>query len=458
MSGIPFILRSRRVVTPQGVRPAAVHTLHGRISAVGDYSRVPPGSRLEDFGDLVLMPGLVDTHVHINEPGRADWEGFSSATRAAAAGGVTTLIEMPLNSIPATTSAAAFSEKIAAAQGQLRVDAGFWGGLVPGNTQELKPLWEAGVFGFKCFLVPSGVPEFAQVTEEELRRALPVLASLGAPLLAHAELPGPIEEQLRHLSHADPRRYLTWLLSRPPAAETQAIELLLRLSREYAARIHIVHVSAAEGAALVARARQQGLPVSAETCPHYLLFGAEEVPDGATPFKCAPPVRGAANRERLWAALESGALDFVVTDHSPAPPAMKCADSGDFLRAWGGIASLELSLAAVWSEASRRGAGLAQICEWMCSGPARLAGLENRKGSIAVGYDADFAVWDPDAVFRVAPERLHQRHKLTPYAGRELCGVVHRTYLRGCVVFDRGAAPGGQFPGPPAGSVLKREC
>ena len=397
------------------------------------------------------MPGIVDTHVHINEPGRTEWEGFSTATRAAAAGGITTLIEMPLNSIPATTTAAGFREKLAAAAGKLWVDVGFWGGVVPGNASELRPLWESGVFGFKCFLVPSGVEEFAHVTEADLRAALPELAELKAPLLVHAELPGPIAQAAKKISGSDIRRYSTWLASRPRAAENEAIELVLKLAHEFDARIHIVHLSSSDAIPTLQEAKSKGQPVTVETCPHYLTFDAEDVGDGRTEFKCAPPIREKDNREKLWAALGDGTIDFIATDHSPCPPAMKLLETGDFLSAWGGIAALELSLPAVWTEASSRGYAVPRLAEWLCSGPARLAGLDRRKGTIAVGYDADFAIWNPDAEFSVDPAKLHQRHKITPYAGRKFSGQVETTFLRGRKIFDRGEL----FPGP-LGQILRR--
>ena len=368
------------MITPEGERAAAIHVRGGVISAITAFDDLPMGAVVHEAHDFVVMPGIVDTHVHINEPGRTEWEGFSTATRAAAAGGITTLIEMPLNSIPATTTAAGFREKLAAAAGKLWVDVGFWGGVVPGNGTELRPLWESGVFGFKCFLVPSGVEEFAHVTEADLLSALPELAELKAPLLVHAELPGPIAEAEKKLTRSDPRRYSTWLASRPRAAENEAIELLVKLAREFGARIHIVHLSSSDAIATLQTAKSKGQAVTVETCPHYLTFDAEDVGDGRTEFKCAPPIREKDNREKLWAALGDGTIDFIATDHSPCPPAMKLLETGDFLRAWGGIASLELSLPAVWTEASSRGYAVPRLAEWLCSGPARLAGLEGGKG------------------------------------------------------------------------------
>jgi allantoinase len=448
-----LVVRGRRVVTPDGERPAAIHIRGGVISAVSGFDNIPAGCAVHEAGESVVMPGLVDTHVHINEPGRTEWEGFATATRAAAAGGVTTLIEMPLNSIPATTTATGFREKLAAAAGQLNVDVGFWGGVVPGNASELRPLWEAGVFGFKCFLVPSGVAEFREVGESGLRAALPELAALGAPLLAHAELPGPIEEAASKLPKGAPaNQYATWLASRPRRAEDEAIALLLRLAEEFHARIHIVHLSSADSIAQLRQARARGVRVSVETCPHYLTFASEEIADGATQFKCAPPVRERENREKLWAALHEGTIDFIASDHSPCPPAMKLGEEGDFLRAWGGIASLQIGLQAVWTQARSRGYALSHVAEWMCSGPARLAGLEKRKGAIAAGCDADLVIWNPDVQFGVDPARLHHRHKLTPYAGRELFGVVETTFLRGRKVFDRE-----EFPAAHSGQILYRD-
>jgi allantoinase len=460
-----LIVRGLRVLSSEAKEPGptAIHIHHGVIMAISKFNEVPPGVPVFDAGDSVVMPGLVDTHVHINEPGRTDWEGFSTATRAAAAGGVTTLIEMPLNSIPATTSAGGLREKVAAAEGKLWVDVGFWGGVVPGNTAELRPLWEAGVFGFKCFLVPSGVDEFPQVSESDLRVALPELVKLRAPLLAHAELPRPIERVAAAAAKNPPTQYATWLASRPREAEDEAITLLLRLARERNARIHIVHLSSASALPLLRQAKAELAAISSETCPHYLTFLAEEIPDRGTEFKCAPPIRERENREELWAALQEGLIDFVVSDHSPCPPQMKRKDSGNFLDAWGGITSLQLSLPAVWTSARQRGYSVWHIAEWMCRGPARLAHLEKHKGDIAVGFDANLIVWNPDATFRVEPRLLHHQHKLTPYAGRELAGVVEATFLRGRRIYELGSAglggpaTRGKFLSGPIGSVLKRD-
>jgi allantoinase len=447
-----LIVRGKRVVTPKGERPAAIHIRGGVIAVISGFDDIPSGCPVHEAAESVVMPGLVDTHVHINEPGRTEWEGFLTATRAAAAGGITTLIEMPLNSIPATTTAAGFCEKTAAAAGKLWVDVGFWGGVVPGNAPELGPLWEAGVFGFKCFLAPSGVEEFPHVVETDLRTALPELVRLAAPLLVHAELPGPIEEAAKKQPiNASPRRYATWLASRPRSAENEAIALLLHLGRELGASIHVVHLSSAEAIPLLRQAKLEGLRLSVETCPHYLIFTAEEITEGATQFKCAPPIRERENREKLWAALGDGTIDLVASDHSPCPPAMKLGEEGDFLRAWGGIASLQFSLPAVWTEACARGYAVTRLSEWMCHGPAHLAGLEKRKGTIAEGCDADLVIWNPSANFCVDSARQHQRHRLTPYAGRDLTGLVETTFLRGQKIFERE-----EFSAMPAGSILRR--
>jgi allantoinase len=451
-ANVELVVRGKRVMTPESERAAAIHIRGGAIAAVSEFGDVPSGVAVHEAGELVVMPGIVDTHVHINEPGRTEWEGFSTATRAAAAGGVTTIVEMPLNSIPATTTAAAFREKLAAAAGKLWVDTGFWGGVVPGNAAELRPLWDAGVFGFKCFLAPSGVGEFANVTEADLRAALPELVACGAPLLVHAELPGPIEDAgVRVAKGSSARRYATWLASRPRESENEAIELLVRLSREFQARVHIVHLSSADAVEALRRAKAEEVRVSVETCPHYLTFAAEEIGEGATEFKCAPPIRERENREKLWAALGDGTVDMIASDHSPCPPAMKLREEGDFLRAWGGIASLQLVLPAMWTEAHSRGYAVTHIGKWLCEGPARLAGLGGKKGAIAPGYDADLAIWNPEAKFRVEPTALHHRHKLTPYAGRELRGAVETTFLRGRKIYERG-----EFPAGPIGHILQR--
>ena len=444
-----LVIRSQRVVLPGGTHPASIHVGAGKIIGVLAYETVPEGCPIDEAGDAAVMPGVVDSHVHINEPGRTEWEGFDTATRAAAAGGVTTMIDMPLNAVPATTTTRALEAKRSAAEGKLFVDVGFWGGVVPGNSADLASLAAAGVFGFKCFLVPSGVDEFPAVTEADLREALPVLARLGVPLLVHAELPGPIDRATADVSRRrgwlartmgtapDPRRYATYLATRPKEAENEAIALAIALCREYRVPTHIVHLSSSDALTPLYHARASGLPVTVETCPHYLTFVADEIPDGATAFKCAPPVRERENREYLWASLAGGLIQMVVTDHSPSPPALKHLESGDFLRAWGGIASLQVGLSATWTGASARGYSLDQLVQWMCRAPARLLGL-GRKGAIDVGYDADLVVFDPEAEHSVVGTSLMHRHPITPYEGRRLRGLVVRTYLRGRTIFERG--------------------
>jgi allantoinase len=434
------VIRSQRVVTPDGVRPAAIHITGGVIERVAEWGDVPAGATLRDHGDAAVLPGIVDTHVHLNEPGRTEWEGFATATRAAAVGGVTTLVDMPLNSIPPTTTREAFAAKRSAAAGQCAVDVGFWGGVVPGNQRELAGMVADGVRGFKCFLVDSGVEEFGWVGETELAPAMQILAGLRVPLLVHAEVAGPIDQASAALASADPRKYATYLASRPPAAEEQAIALVTRLCRATNARTHIVHHSAASALPLLREARAAGLPLTAETCPHYLHFTAEAIPDGATPFKCAPPIRDAANREALWEALADGTLDFVASDHSPCTPNLKAMEQGDYMAAWGGVAGLQLALPVVWTEAKRRGHTLADLVRWMCAGPARLAGLTGKKGAIAPGADADLVAFAPDESTIVSADRVQHRHKITPYAGETLRGAVHATYLRGNLVAEHGKA------------------
>ena len=490
-----LVLRSTRMVFPEAERPAALHIENGIIERIVDYaSEDPTGARLFNAGDLAVSPGLVDTHVHINEPGRTAWEGFDTATRAAAAGGVTTLVDMPLNSVPATTTVAALQAKREAAQAQCHVDVAFWGGVVPGNAGELDALVDAGVRGFKCFLVPSGVEEFASVDEKDLREALPVVARRNVPLLVHAESRRVIAEFGMRVADSnpktnprsavrDPQSYAAYLASRPPEAEVEAIQLMVRLAAEYGAHIHIVHVSSAEGVETIAAARAAGVPITAETCPHYLMFAAEEIVDGATDFKCAPPIRASSHRDALWHGLGRGVLDLIATDHSPSPPELKRpGDVGDFMTAWGGIASLELSLAATWTGLRAFGASARQaqsamsvarvaisassdetseltderstlpplcwLARWLSAAPAELAGLGSRKGQIAAGFDADLVVWNPDVEGVVDAATLHQRHKLTPYAGRSLAGTVVTTFSRGERVWDKhrlGRAYGGRL-------------
>ena len=430
-----LVVRSRQTVLPEGTRAAAVAVSGPSIAAVESYGERLAAARDVDLGDLPLLPGLVDTHVHVNEPGRTEWEGFATATRAAAAGGVTTICDMPLNSLPPTVSVAALEEKRAAAAGKCFVDVAFWGGVVPGNTGSLLPLHQAGVIGFKCFLIDSGVPEFPPLGAAELRSVLGSLAAIDALLIVHAE-------DGSQVSAASSRDFCAFVASRPPS----------RWRAATGARAHIVHLSAAECVAMLAGAKAAGIRLSAETCPHYLFFAAEEVPDGATEFKCCPPIRAAVNREALWRGLEDGIIDCVVSDHSPCPPELKSPGSGDFGAAWGGIASLQLGLSAVWTAARRRGRTLDDVTRWMATAPAALAGLP-AKGRIAVGCDADLAAFDPEQSFVVDPARLEHRHPVTPYAGRTLTGRVRQAWLRGIALLD---AESGAPDGEPVGRLLNR--
>lgn len=442
---------SRRVLTPEGLRPGAVLVEGERIRAIVGLDAVPADAVKQDFGEAALLPGLVDSHVHVNEPGRTEWEGFRTATRAAAAGGYTMLVDMPLNCVPATTSVGALKGKRKVAQGQCRVDWAAWGGVVQDNPEEIEVLAAAGVLGFKCFLVHPGIDEFTMVREPELRIALPHVARTGLPLLVHAELPGPIDAATERLRDSDWSRYPTYLASRPDEAELEAIRLMLSLCREYRFRLHVVHLATSLALEELQTARAEGLPVSVETCPHYLHLEAETIADGATLCKCAPPIRGRANREHLWQGLKDGIIDLVVTDHSPCPPEMKRFEAASFRNAWGGIASLSLALPVMWTEARQRGFGLSDIARWMAEQPARLAGCDQRKGRIAAGYDADMVVLDPEAEFTVTTDRLHHRHPVSPYLGERLRGEVKKTYLRGAAVFDDG-----DFPGEPSGREFRR--
>ena len=416
-----------------------------RIEAVVPLDEVPSDAQIHDFGEAAILPGLVDSHVHINDPGRADWEGFHHATRAAAAGGYTFLVDMPLNCLPATTTVAALEMKRAAARGQCRVDWGAWGGVVSDNQRDIEALASAGVLGFKCFLIDAGIDGFTMVTQQELRRALPHVARTGLPLLVHAELAGPVDAATAALGGADWRSYSTYLKSRPDQAELSAIRLLLSLCLEFGFRLHIVHLSTSEALPDLIAARAEGLPVTVETCPHYLHLAAETIADGATLGKCAPPIRSRENREKLWEGLRDGVIDLIATDHSPCPPGMKRLDEGNFRTAWGGISSLSLALPLMWSDASQRGLTLSDIARWMAEGPARLAGFSSRKGRIEAGHDADMVVFDPEEEFVVTKERLHYRHAVSPYLGETLCGIVKATYLRGKLVFADGKFPSENF-------------
>ncbi|MCU1604645.1 MAG: allB [Modestobacter sp.] len=418
-----FVVRARRVVLPGGEQPAAVHVTDGVVTGVTGFDDAGHDPvTLDD--DEVLLPGLVDSHVHVNEPGRTEWEGFASATRAAAAGGVTTIVDMPLNSIPPTVSLQALHVKRTVAAGQVRVDVAFWGGAVPGNADQLASLLAAGAVGVKCFLLDSGVPEFPPLDDAGLREALTALAAVDGLLIAHCE-DGDVITRAPDPSGGS---YPAFLASRPGAAEETAIGRLIAAARDTGTRVHVVHLADADALPMLRAARAEGVRLTVETCPHYLTFAAEEVPDGATSFKCCPPIREAPHREALWAALGDGDIDLVVSDHSPCTPELKRLDVGDFGLAWGGIASLQVALPAVWSGARERGLTLAQLARWMSAAPARLAGLP-AKGAIAVGKDADLVAFAPEERWTV--DRLEHRNPVTPYAGRELVGAVRRTWLRG---------------------------
>jgi allantoinase len=421
------VFRARRLVTAAGEESRCLGVAGGRIAALSPLEAGLEGRRVVELGnDVVLLPGLVDSHVHVNEPGRTEWEGFATATRAAAGGGVTTTIDMPLNSIPPTVDLAALEIKHKSAEGQCFVDVGFWGGAIPGNLGELRGLHDAGVFGFKCFLLHSGVDEFPPLHPAQLDAYMSMLRGFDGLLIVHAEDSSAIDRA----PSAHGARYLDFLSSRPRAAENLAIADVIEAARATGARVHILHLSSSDALPMIASARRNGVRITAETCPHYLVLTAEEIPDGATQFKCCPPVREASNRELLWRGLAEGTIDCVVSDHSPCTAELKRLDIGDFGLAWGGISSLEIGLPLVWTEARRRGFALTDVVRWMAERPARLVGLR-RKGRIGVGYDADFCVFAPDEAFVVDPKRLHHKNPITPYDGRPLLGVVHSTWLRG---------------------------
>lgn len=423
---------SNRVITPDGIRKAVVIIKNGKIAAVVD--ELPEGElEVTDIGNSVLMAGIVDPHVHINEPGRTDWEGFDTATKAAIAGGITAMVEMPLNASPVTTTAAAFDEKVKAATGKLHTNCGFWGGVIPGNEKDIEPLIEKGVLGFKAFLTHSGIDEFPNVTEDDLRKAMPIIAKHGLPLLVHCEL----SSDLNPPPPASSRSYTEYLASRPCKWEDDAIALMIKLCEEFNCPTHIVHLSSASSLKQIAEAKQMGLPLTVETAQHYLYFCAEDIEDGRTEFKCAPPVRERENNEQLWQALKDGLIDFVATDHSPAPPEMKGMNSGDFMNAWGGISSIQFALPVLWTAVQKHGYSISDIAKWLCERPALLPQFKT-KGKIDKGYDADLVVWNPEQKFTVAEKDIYHKHKSTPYLGQELSGVVEQTWLGGEKVFADG--------------------
>ncbi|MGO4456761.1 allantoinase AllB [Streptomyces sp. M-16] len=441
---VELVLRSTRVITPEGTRAASVAVAGGKITAVLAHdAEVPAGARLEDFGDDVLLPGLVDTHVHVNDPGRTEWEGFWTATRAAAAGGITTILDMPLNSLPPTTTVDHLRVKQEVARTKAHVDVGFWGGALPDNVKDLRPLHDAGVYGFKCFLSPSGVDEFPQLDQEQLAASLAEITGFGGLMIVHAEDPHHLESAPQNPGP----KYADFLASRPKDAENTAIENLIAQARRLGARVHVLHLSSSDALPLIAAAKAEGVAVTVESCPHFLTLTAEEVPDGATEFKCCPPIREAANQDLLWDALADGTIDCIVSDHSPSTADLK---TGDFATAWGGISSLQLGLPAIWTEARKRGRTLEEVARWMSTAPAALAGLA-AKGAIEAGRDADFAVLAPEETFTVDPAHLHHRNQVTAYAGKTLHGVVKSTWLRGRQIADHGT------PTEPTGLLLERQ-
>jgi allantoinase len=434
-SACELVIKSSRIITPEGSREGGIAIAGGMIQGVLERRAVPSGDQVLDVGDKMVLPGLIDTHVHVGQPGLTEWEGFKTATKAAAAGGVTTLIDMPRNCIPVTTNLAALERKIGEAKGRAWVDYGFWGAVVPDNQDALDALAEAGVFGYLAYLADSGMEDFPPVTVEDLDEAMPILADLGLPLLVHAEIePSPPLS----LGFAPPRSYASYLRSRPAAWEVEGVRLIIELCREHACRVHIVHLSAADALPLAQQARTLGLPLTVETCPHYLALTAEEIRDGRTEFKAAPPIREAQNKEQLWAGLESGVIDLIASDHAPCSPDRRLPGTGDFLKAWPGIASLQFGLSVVWTEARARGIPVERIMQWMSRTPARLLGLGHMKGAITPGYDADLVVWDPDASITLSPDRIYHRHRVTPYLNRTLYGEVLMTFLRGQKIYDKG--------------------
>lgn len=438
-------LYSRRVVTPEGVKEAVIVIRDGKIADVIAPELAHPDCPVEDLSRYVLMPGLVDSHVHVNEPGRVEWEGFRTATRAAAAGGITTIVDMPLNCIPVTTTVDAFKAKLPTTSDQLWVDCAFYGGVIPGNEKELEALIDMGVLGFKCFLIHSGIDEFPNTTKEDLCRAMPILAKNKVPLLVHAELECKHDHEWK-----DPRSYKEFLASRPRQWENAAIEMMIDLCREFSCPVHIVHLSSSDALPLISIAKKDGLPFTVESCPHYLTLEAEQIPDADPRYKCAPPIREAENREKLWRGLTAGLIDFVVSDHSPCVPGLKHLDTGDLQKAWGGISSLQFGLPVIWTEARKRGLDITNVVEWMCEKPTRFLNL-SRKGRIAVGCDADIVAFDPDKEFQINKDVIQHKNKATPYEGKQLFGAVEKTFVRGKLVYESG-----KFSSAPSGEQILR--
>ncbi len=443
------IIQSRRVYTDEGLKPAGISVRNGIIQEILPYQELKNGSEngISDFENDVIIPGLIDPHIHINEPGRADWEGFESATKAAAAGGITLLADMPLNSSPVTTSAEALQLKTESSANKLNVDCTFYGGAIPGNEAEIAKLAEAGVPGIKVFLCDSGLDEFPAVGEMELQTIMPVLAGFGLPLLVHAEL---TDDTIS--PNSDFTLYQNYADTRPDHFEINAIEMMIRLCRETGCRVHIVHVATAKGAKLIKEAKREGLPLTCETAPHYLYFTSETIQNGKTTFKCAPPLRDQKNRDGLIQGLLDGTIDFIGTDHSPCPPELKSMDSGNFYTAWGGISSLQLLLPALWTSVKDHGADVTDIVKWTSSEPAKFLGLDHKTGFIREGYEANLTVWDPDSEFTVKASDLYHKHKITPYDGEKLAGIVKSVFLRGQQVFD-----GSEFKHNTGKTIFKTE-
>ncbi|NKX56749.1 allantoinase AllB [Arthrobacter mobilis] len=434
-----LVIRGERILTTAGITAREVGVRNGKIAAIEPLGNGLRGRQTLDLAaDETLIPGLVDTHVHVNEPGRTEWEGFASATRAAAAGGVTTILDMPLNSIPPTVNVPALEEKRAAASGQAFVDVGFWGGAVPGNIGDLRPLHDEGVFGFKCFLLHSGVDEFPPLDADEMEKDMAELKGFDSLMIVHAEDSRAIDRA----PHAEGDQYSRFLASRPRGAENVAIAEVIERARWTGARAHILHLSSSDALPMIASAKRDGVRLTVETCPHYLTLLAEEIPNGATAFKCCPPIREASNRELLWKGLEDGIIDCIVSDHSPSTLDLKDLENGDFGVAWGGVASLQLGLPLIWTEARRRGIPLETVVSWMARKPAELARLTH-KGQLALGFDADFSIFAADESFVVDVKKLHHRNPITPYDGKPLAGVVRRTFLRGTEI--DGEHPGGKL-------------
>lgn len=427
-------IKSKRVITPEGIKEALVYINGATIESVLPYdSQVD--CPVNDVGSKLIMPGVIDPHVHINEPGRTSWEGFNTATKAAIAGGITTLVDMPLNSSPVTTSVANFEKKLGKARQQLHVNCGFWGGVIPGNCMEIEPLIEKGVLGFKAFLTHSGIDEFPNTTERDLRKVMPLIAKHNLPLLVHCEL----NDETSKFRKQKPTSYQDYLASRPREWEDNAIKLMIKLCEEFNCRVHIVHLSSSNSIEQIAAAKNKGLPLTVETGQHYLFFNAEQIKDKQTLFKCAPPIREKENNELLWQALKDGIIDFVATDHSPAPPDLKQLESGNFISAWGGISSLQFALPILWTAARKRGFDVTDIARWLSENPSKLIGKEATKGKILPGYDADLVVWDDEKSFKVRESIIQHKHKATPYFMKELCGLVAQTYIGGTKTYDSGA-------------------